>query len=94
MKSMFKEFDEKHKLQVKLGNGKETQVERKGIVAIEISHGKVKLLCYVQFVPNLGYNLLSVGQLMAGGYSISFDDGACVIKDKQSGQTLINVNMA
>ncbi|KAJ0047654.1 hypothetical protein Pint_15564 [Pistacia integerrima] len=91
MKSMFKEFDGTHKMQVKLGNGKEIQVEGKGTVAIETSHGKVKLLHYVQFVPNLGYNLLSVGQLMAGGYSVSFDDGACVIKDKQSRQTLINV---
>ncbi|KAJ0094872.1 hypothetical protein Patl1_15003 [Pistacia atlantica] len=70
MKSMFKELDETRKMQVKLGNGKEIQVEGKGTVAIKTSHGKVKLLHNVQFVPDLGYNLLSVGQLMAGEYSV------------------------
>ncbi|KAJ0084766.1 hypothetical protein Patl1_29610 [Pistacia atlantica] len=68
IKSMFKELDETRKMQVKLGNGTEIQVEGKGTVAIKTSHGKVKLLHNVQFVLDLGYNLLSVGQLMAGGY--------------------------
>ena len=30
---------------------------------------------------------------MGSGYSILFDDGACVIKDKKSGQTMINIHM-
>ncbi|KAK3001640.1 hypothetical protein RJ639_021269 [Escallonia herrerae] len=93
MKSLFKELDETQKLKVKLGNGKEMQIEGKGIVGIETSHGNVKLLHDVQFVPDLGYNLLSVGQLMAGGYSVLFNDGACVIKDKQSGCRMINISM-
>ncbi|KAA8547740.1 hypothetical protein F0562_004169 [Nyssa sinensis] len=93
MKSLFKELDETQKLKVQLGNAKEMQVEGKGTVGIESTHGNVKLLYNVQFVPDLGYNLLSVGQLMAAGYSILFDNDACVIKDKYSGHTLININM-
>lgn len=30
---------------------------------------------------------------MASGYSVLFDDGACVTKDKKSGQTMTNVHM-
>lgn len=92
-KTMFKELDEAHKMQVQLGNGKELQVEGKGTVAIETNHGKVKLLHNVHFLPDLGYNLLRVGQLMAGGYSVIFEDGACVIKDNHSGQIMINISM-
>ncbi|KAJ0076443.1 hypothetical protein Patl1_34712 [Pistacia atlantica] len=55
MKSMFKELDETQKMQVKLRNGKEIQVEGKDTMAIETSHGEISI--------------------------------------KQSGQTLINVNM-
>ncbi|KAK2983132.1 hypothetical protein RJ640_022604 [Escallonia rubra] len=93
MKSLFKELDETQKLKVKLGNGKEIQIEGKGTVGSETSHSNVKLLHDVQFVPNLRYNLLSVGQLMADGYSVLFNDGACVIKDKQSGCRMINISM-
>ncbi|XP_021907551.1 uncharacterized protein LOC110821898 [Carica papaya] len=93
IKSLFKEFDEAQKVKVQLGNRKEIQVEGKGTVTLETSNGKVKLLHNVQFVPNLGYNLLSVGQVIAGGYLILFEDGACVIRYKKSGQMMINVNM-
>ncbi|KAI9102238.1 hypothetical protein K1719_023748 [Acacia pycnantha] len=44
------------------------------------------MLDNVQFVPDLGYNLLSVGQLMAGGCSVLFDDVTCVITNKKSGK--------
>ncbi|XP_028079521.1 uncharacterized protein LOC114281273 [Camellia sinensis] len=65
MKSLFKELDETQKLKVQLGNAKEIQVEGKGTVSIKTTHGNIKLLHNVQFVPDLGYNLLCVGQLMA-----------------------------
>ncbi|XP_075499941.1 uncharacterized protein LOC142538514 [Primulina tabacum] len=92
-KSMFKELDETQKVKVQLGNGKDVQVEWKGTIGIETTNGKIKLLRNIQFVPDLGYNLLSVGQLMSCGYSISFDNGECVIKEKNSGNTLITINM-
>lgn len=70
------------------------QVEGKGKVALETGCGNVKLLYDVYFVPNLSNNLLSVGQLMSSGYSVLFEDGACVIRDKKSGQLVVNVSMA
>lgn len=93
MKLIFKELDETQKTIVRLGDNNGLQAEGKGTVAIKSSHGKVKLLHDVQFVPSLAHNLLSVGQLMATGHSLFFDDGACIIKDKKSGQTLVNVLM-
>ncbi|XP_022152027.1 uncharacterized protein LOC111019837 [Momordica charantia] len=88
-KSIFRELDEAEKMKVQLRNCKDLQVEGKGMMAIETIHSKLKLLHNVQFGPDLGYNLLSVAQLMASGYSIIFDDGACVIKDKQTGQEMV-----
>lgn len=60
------------------------QVEGKGMIRIETSNGKAKVLDDVQFIPDLGYNLLSVGKLMAGGHSILFEDNKCVITNKMS----------
>lgn len=85
-KSLFQELDETQRIKVQLGNKKEMQVAGKGTVGVDTSHGKVKVLNNIQFVPDLGYNLLSVGQLIAGGYSVLFDDNTCVIKNKKSGQ--------
>lgn len=84
IKSLFHELDETQKIKVQLGNAKEMQVEGKGAVKIETSYGKVKMLNNVQFVLDLGYNLLSVRQLMAGGNSVLFDDNTCVITNKKS----------
>ncbi|XP_047257469.1 uncharacterized protein LOC124889562 [Capsicum annuum] len=85
-KSLFKELDEKQKKMVQLCNTKEMQVEGKGTMGVDTSHDKVKILNNVQFVPDLGYNLLSVGQLMIDGHSLWFDDDACVIINKKSGK--------
>ncbi|KAL4032489.1 hypothetical protein IC575_005567 [Cucumis melo] len=92
LKPVFKELNEGEKLKVELGNGKELQVEGKGMVGIETHHGN-RILTNVQFVPDIGYNLLSVGQLMESGYSILFDDGAYLIKNKQTGRVLVKVKM-
>ncbi|KAL4035058.1 hypothetical protein IC575_003732 [Cucumis melo] len=92
LKPVFKELNEGEKLKVKLRNGKELQVEGKGTVVIETHHGN-RILTNVQYVPDIGYNLLSVGQLMESGYSILFDDGACLIKNKQTGRVLAKVKM-
>ncbi|KAE8650579.1 hypothetical protein Csa_010963 [Cucumis sativus] len=83
LKPIFNELNEGEKLKVELGNNKELQVERKGTVGIETHHGN-RILTNVQYVPDIGYNLLSVGQLMESGHSILFDDGACLIKNKQT----------
>ena len=66
-------------------------MEGNGIVAIKTIQGNVKNLQRAQYVPTLGHNLLSAGQLMKGGFSILFDGNACVIIDKKSRQTIANV---
>ena len=86
IKSLFKELDETKKIKVQLGNIKEIQVEGKGTVQVHTSHDKAKMLDNVHFVPDLGYNLLSVRQLMASEYSILFYEDACVITNKKSGK--------
>ncbi|XAR59466.1 RNA-directed DNA polymerase [Bertholletia excelsa] len=94
MKSLFCELDETHKVIVRLGDDKLIQVEGKGTIALETKGGKVKFLHDVFFIPSLSHNLLSVGQLLASGYSIMFHCDACVIRDKKSGQVVVNVSMA
>lgn len=44
IRSLFKELDETKKVKVQLRNGKEIQVEGKGIVILKTSNGKVKVL--------------------------------------------------
>ncbi|XP_062080662.1 uncharacterized protein LOC133785446 [Humulus lupulus] len=90
-RSLFKELDELQKEQVRLGDNKQIQFEIKGVVVVKTSHGKEKLLYNVFFVPNLAHSLLSVGQLMASGYEILFNDGTCVINDLKSGQSIVSV---
>jgi len=70
VKSLFHELDEKQKKRVQLGNTKELLVEGKDMVSIDTNQDKVNMIDNVQYVPNLGYNLLSVGQLMTNGYSL------------------------
>ncbi|KAC9449885.1 hypothetical protein E3N88_45811 [Mikania micrantha] len=73
---------------VKLGNGKSIQVENKGKIKLEVEAGKYRVLDDVQFAPELGYNLLSVGQLMKAGYRLSFDEDKCTITHKQTGDIM------
>lgn len=89
----FKELDETKKRRIWLGDNKEIQVEGEGIVAVQTSQGKVKLIQNVLFAPSLAHNLLSVGQLLNSGFSVLFDDSSCVIKNKNSGQILASIRM-
>lgn len=43
------------------------------------------------YVPKISQNLASVGQLLEVGYSLSFNDGLCNIKDE--GILLLSVKM-
>ena len=45
-------------------------MEGNGTVAIKTIQGNVKNLQGVHYVPTLGHNLLSAGQLVKGGFSI------------------------
>ena len=47
------------------------------------TRASTKTLNNVLYVPQINQNLVSVGQLMESGYSLLFDNGVCVIKDKK-----------
>ena len=93
IKSIFRYIDETHKLNVRLGDNKQIQVEGKGTIEVKTNQGKVKYLDNVFFVPTLSHNLLSVGQLVNDGYQVIFDDGSYTIRDKKSGLIIVNICM-
>ncbi|KAK1431533.1 hypothetical protein QVD17_07993 [Tagetes erecta] len=90
----FVSLDETFKLEVRLGDKKKLAVEGKGTVKIRTGNTGFKLLDQVYYAPKLEYNLLSVGQLMRKGYTLTFDEGKCVIKQKKSGSTLFEISVA
>lgn len=61
LKSLFKELNKAEKSTVWLGDDKVIKVKGKCTIAIKTNHGNTKLLTYVQFVPSLSCNILSVG---------------------------------
>ena len=76
---------------MKLGDDKELRVEGQGTIAISSQQGEGKLLHNVQFIPSLAHNLISVGQLLANGYSVNFHDTICYITDKKTGRQVASV---
>ena len=76
---------------MKFEDNKELKVEGQGTIATIIQRGKVKLSHNVQFVPKLAHNLISVGQLLVIGYSVSFDDTLCTITDKKTGKCVVSI---
>ncbi|GJV64374.1 retrovirus-related pol polyprotein from transposon TNT 1-94 [Tanacetum coccineum] len=57
------------------------QIEGHGSAAVYIGH-KEKYIRDVHYAPCLAHNMLNVGQLMESSYSLKFDDGKCIIKNK------------
>ncbi|XP_074298619.1 uncharacterized protein LOC141629535 [Silene latifolia] len=92
-KSLFKDLDESRISKVRLGDDKQLSVEGVGTVAVKTEQGNIKLLHHVQYVPQLAYNLLSVGQLLESGFSLSFDNNSCEIKDKKSNEIVAMTSM-
>lgn len=62
-RELFHTLDETLKCKVKLRDNKEVNV---------LGKGSARLIYGVQFVPSLAHNLLSVGQLVEGGYDVHF----------------------
>ncbi|KAJ0576790.1 putative RNA-directed DNA polymerase [Helianthus annuus] len=90
----FIDMNDSFKLTVKLGDKKPLNVEGKGTVIMYTSDTDFKLLENVYYVPSLEYNLLSVGQFMKRGYSLMFDDGFCIVRNKSTGKVLIQAPVA
>lgn len=79
-RDLFKELDTSVISKVKIANGEYIAVKGKGTVAIECFSG-TKLIKDVLFVPDINQNLLSVGQLLEGGFKVIFEGNQCLIKD-------------
>ena len=67
------------------------EIEGKGEIEVETMAG-TQILKDVLYVPKITLNLVSVGQLLESGYSLSFKRGLCKIKDSQ-GTLLLSVKM-
>ena len=93
VQKLFQDLDDTVQQTLRLDDGKILNVAGKGTVAIRSSSGKLRVLKDVQYVPQLAHNLLSLGQLMASGYTVEFADGECVIKDKDACTLLARVQM-
>ncbi|KAG8489064.1 hypothetical protein CXB51_017032 [Gossypium anomalum] len=89
--SLFRDLDRSYVSKIRIGNGDLIQAKGKGNVVINTRSGN-KVISDVLFVPDIDQNLLSVGQLVEKGYSLVFENGACVAKDTY-GQELISVAM-
>ncbi|CAH9132625.1 unnamed protein product [Cuscuta epithymum] len=90
-KSLFRDLDDTKKGVVRLGDGKQLAVEGLGTILVPTAQGKTKLLQNVQYVPQLAHNLLSVGQLLCGGYSVVFENGVCTIKERLSNEAVMQI---
>ncbi|KAL8261256.1 hypothetical protein R6Q59_025305 [Mikania micrantha] len=64
------------------------------LMTITMKDDRYKLLDDVCYAPKLEYNLLSVGQLMKKGYSLTFDEGKCIIRNKNTGVNLMAIKVS
>ncbi|XP_039134294.1 uncharacterized protein LOC120271681 [Dioscorea cayenensis subsp. rotundata] len=91
MKSLFQSLNTTYQQVDRLGDNQMMKVEGMGTERFKIRGGQVKELDRVQFVPEIAHNLLSVGKLVEGGYTLFFDDQVCVIKHKQTDVELARI---
>ncbi|GAU45313.1 hypothetical protein TSUD_300420 [Trifolium subterraneum] len=78
------DFDDSFKESVKLGNDSKMAVEGKGNVKLNIG-GKIH---DVYYLPGLGNNLLSIGQLQQKGVTIVFRNNMCQMYHDEKGLIL------
>nr|XP_017224971.1 PREDICTED: uncharacterized protein LOC108201187 [Daucus carota subsp. sativus] len=83
IRELFAELDESQKSEVKIGDGKTLKIEGRGVIVFHSNEGKPQKITDVYYVPELTQNLLSTGQLMKKGFSLTFDAEQCIIFDKK-----------
>lgn len=85
VKDIFKCIDDSTKIQVQLGDGKRVQAEGKGVITVKLKSGDERQIHDVLYIPGLAHNLLSIGQLVQKGYSITFLNNFCEVRDLDCG---------
>ena len=87
---LFRNLDKSIKSRVRIGNGEHLAIDGRGTVGIKSCVG-IKLVSD-EYVPEIGQNLLSVGQLVEKGFMIEFEEGKCLIFDSR-GKELFKIKM-
>lgn len=78
--SIFTHLDKTDQPKVKLGNGEVVQAKGRGTIQVLTKKG-TKTVSNVLYIPELDQNLLSVAQMMKNGYTVTFQNKICIIKD-------------
>ncbi|KAI5336607.1 hypothetical protein L3X38_015875 [Prunus dulcis] len=81
-KSAFVNFKHTNNSEVRIGDGGKLVAKGSGDILFLSKSGEQKRISDVLYVPDLNYNLLSVGQLLRKGHNIQFREDQCVIRDK------------
>ena len=64
-----------------MGNDNKVEAKGKGNINILTKKGEQKKYSNVYFILSLKHNLMSIGQLIKKGYTISFKNWVCTILD-------------
>lgn len=83
----FKSFDRSYFSRIRLGDGRLVEAKGREIVSAPTLSG-TKLNLEVLFVPDIHYNLLSVGQLLDKNYSVRLKNKYCEIFDANGSKLL------
>ena len=78
---------------MKLGDDNKMHVEGRGIKALTTSENMVRILNDEHYVPKLAHNLMSVGLQLGNDYPIMLDNGACLIKDRESRKLMTRIQI-
>ena len=87
---LFAHMDDSFKTKIRIGDNSTLQVEGMGTMEVPTKEG-MKKVNQVYFIPKLQHNLLSIGQIMENNYKLIFDDGKCVIYDKNRGNKVVTI---
>jgi len=80
---LFATMDSTYKPKIKLGDEKALQVEGMGSMEVPTQEG-IKKVNNIYYTPNLRHNFLSIGQMIEKNYKLIFEDGKCIIFDKNN----------
>eukprot|EP00252_Welwitschia_mirabilis_P022462 TRINITY_DN607_c0_g1_i3.p1 TRINITY_DN607_c0_g1~~TRINITY_DN607_c0_g1_i3.p1 ORF type:complete len:1070 (-),score=207.18 TRINITY_DN607_c0_g1_i3:857-3973(-) len=79
-RDVFKSFSQAYLGSVEFGGGAVGHIEGYGTVALKDKNGNDFSIDDVYFVPNLHYNLISLGQLEQNGYEVLIKNSKCTVK--------------
>ncbi|CAJ2628037.1 unnamed protein product [Trifolium pratense] len=82
-------FDASKRSSIKLADGRKLAAEGIGNIVIKSKKGGKVIISEVLYVPGMNCNLLSLGQLVQRGFSVSMEDNALKLFDKMKNLILM-----